>query len=135
MIEGSCHCGAVRYRINGELQGFVHCHCTTCRKINGTVYGSSAMAAGGALEVTKGEDDLERYESNPGKRRCFCRRCGSHVFAYWEKTPETAIVRVGTLDSDPGVLPQAHIWVSHRADWAASQDDLPRFPEAPKSRG
>ena len=82
MLTGSCHCGAVHYEIKGEVYGFKHCHCHTCRKIHGTVFGSSALTSAQGFTVTSGEATLERYESSPGKWRCFCKHCGSHVFAY-----------------------------------------------------
>ncbi|HEY1752769.1 MAG TPA: GFA family protein [Caulobacteraceae bacterium] len=32
MIEGSCHCGAVRWRYEGALDGATACNCTVCRR-------------------------------------------------------------------------------------------------------
>jgi hypothetical protein len=73
---------------------------------------------------------MERYESTPGKRRCFCRHCGSHLFAYYENDPSTVILRVGTLDAaPPGLAAEAHIWVSQKPDWYAIREALPQYPE------
>jgi hypothetical protein len=109
------------------VHGFKHCHCTDCRKIHGTVYQSSALTAGEGFRVTRGEEHLERYESSPGKRRCFCRHCGSHLFAYYERDPSLVVLRVGTLDAAPGLAPELHIWVSQKADWYEIRDDLPQY--------
>jgi len=129
MLTGSCHCGRVRYEVQDRVHGFKHCHCTDCRKINGTVYASSALTGGAGFRVTSGEGELERYESSPGKRRCFCRNCGSHLFAYYENDPSVIILRVGTLDQPPGVPLEAHIWVSQKADWYEICDEVPQYPE------
>lgn len=32
MIEGSCHCGAVAWRFEGEPDGATACNCTVCRR-------------------------------------------------------------------------------------------------------
>ncbi len=131
MIKGSCHCGSVRYEIEGDIERIVHCHCHTCRKVNGTVFGTSALADSGKFRVTRGEDDLVSYESTPGKHRCFCRHCGSHVVARVDSRPEVVVLRIGTLDDDPGTRPMAHIWVSQKAPWYEITGDLPQFEEFP----
>jgi hypothetical protein len=32
MIEGSCHCGSVRWRFDGQPDGATACNCTVCRR-------------------------------------------------------------------------------------------------------
>src|SRR5438094_3106371 len=45
-----------------------------------------------------------------------------------------AIVPMGTLDDDPGMRPQAHIFVGSKAPWYEIQDELPQYEEyAPAS--
>jgi hypothetical protein len=126
MLTGSCLCRRVRYQINGPIYRFVHCHCRTCRKVHGTVYGSSALVQNRNFQVVGGEDAVTRYESSPGKLRCFCSVCGTHVFA--QKADEI-ILRVGTLDADPGIRPEAHIWMGDKAPWYEVCDELPKYNE------
>ena len=134
MITGSCHCGTVKYALNGDMQGFMHCHCHTCRKIHGTTCSSSALLPSAAFEITEGADALTAYESSPGKFRCFCSRCGAHIYARMEARPEVVVLRVGTFDDDPGIRPSAHIWVADKAPWYEITDDLPQFEGYPDSR-
>ena len=48
--------------------------------------------------------------------------------------PEIVIVRAGSVDGDPGVRPQMHIWVGAKAPWYDIHDSLPRHAEgAPAS--
>ncbi|MBN8239139.1 GFA family protein [Marinobacter hydrocarbonoclasticus] len=55
--------------------------------------------------------------SNHPLENChFCKRCGSHLVAERPAQPHV-IVRVATLDYDPGLKPEAHIWVSHDVPW------------------
>ncbi|MFQ5936210.1 MAG: GFA family protein [Acidiferrobacterales bacterium] len=129
MITGSCLCRAVRFEIDGKLRRFVHCHCQTCRKIHGTVYGSSALVGSEDFRLVAGADAITVYESSPGKERCFCRVCGSHVFARFASQPQDIILRIGTLDTDPGERPTAHIWLCHKAPWYQVVDALARYDE------
>src|SRR5262245_45196193 len=117
MFTGSCHCGVVRFEIKGEVYGFRHCHCRTCRKIHGTVFGSSALTSAAGFTVTAGEASLERYESSPGKRRCFCKHCGSHVFAYYEEDPSVIVLRLGGVGNYEAQRRMECIWVSYKVRW------------------
>ena len=129
MITGSCHCGAVKFEVTSEILAFQHCHCHTCRRIHGTVYSSSAVVERAGFAITQGQDALTEYESSPGKKRCFCSRCSSPIYAYRDAEPRFVVLRMGTVDGDPGARPTRHIWVSHQAPWYEILDDLPRLEE------
>ncbi len=67
--------------------------------------------------------------ANPAEQR-FCGDCGSALFGRDPETKEVVIVRLGAIDGDPGIRPQAHQFVAYAAPWAAIPDDgLPRFEE------
>ena len=131
MITGSCHCQGVNYEIAAEIRGFQHCHCHTCRNIHGTVYGSGAVTSRDGFRIVSGNDKISEYESSPGKKRCFCSNCGSHIYAYMAAKPDIVVLGMGTLDEDPKVRPIRHIWMSHRAPWYEVLDDLPTHDEMP----
>ena len=71
MIKGKCHCQAVKYESNNDSESAVFCHCQTCRKINGTAFGSSAVVPKEGFEIISGETSLVGYESSSGKKRFF----------------------------------------------------------------
>lgn len=129
--QGSCHCGTIRYEISGPIQGITHCHCRTCRKVGGTVFASGGAVATDHFRLTAGAADLRAYESSPGKKRHFCSRCGSPIFARLDANPGVTLLRIGSLDDDPGVVSARHIWVSHSPRWYQDRPELPRFPEGP----
>jgi hypothetical protein len=133
MYQGSCLCGAVRYEIRGELGDFGYCHCTTCRKASGSAHAANAPVERANFQLTSG-DTLKEFESSPGKKRSFCGRCGSPIYAYLSATPELLRVRLGSLDTPFAKQPRAHTWVSDKAPWEPIADDLPQFPEwAPRA--
>jgi ADP-ribosyl-[dinitrogen reductase] hydrolase len=39
------------------------------------------------------------------------------------------IVRVATLDDDPGLKPAMHIWRAHDVGWLQDGEDVPSFQE------
>ena len=126
MLEGSCLCGGVRYEISGELGPSVHCHCGQCRKASGTSFATNASVPTGDFRFVEGESLVARFESSPGQFRCFCSRCGSPLIKRIAAKPEEVRIRLGTLDSDPGTKPVAHIFVSFKAPWVAITDELPQ---------
>jgi hypothetical protein len=130
MLSGSCLCGAVAYEISGNLGPIGNCHCRTCQKAHSAAFATTARAERAAFRWTKGEDVVANFESTPGKKkRFFCPRCGTQLIAAWNDA-SYVIVRVGSLDSDPGRGPVAHIWTSHKAPWHEITDTIAQYPEA-----
>jgi hypothetical protein len=130
MIKGGCHCGKVAFEITGRVTSFKHCHCNTCRKFHGSVYGSSALVDSEHFKIVRGREHLSAYLSSPTKRRYFCANCGCHVFAVAPYVGhEKTILRIGTLDPDHGLKPEAHIHVRDKADWYDILDQLPQYPD------
>lgn len=130
MIKGGCYCGAVKYESQGRVLKFVNCHCPDCRKLSGSAFASVLAVEEGGFKVVAGEDNLVPFQSSPGKVRSFCRTCGSHVFARAETRPGMVLIRAGTLDDDPGLRPQMHIWVKAKAPWYEIHDVLPKYDES-----
>ncbi len=127
-ITGSCLCGGVRYEAGPPVGPMGHCHCQTCRKAHGAAFSTTMRVAREGFRWTCGEDRLGSFESSPGKRRSFCRNCGSHLVAAWDHEDQL-ILRVGCIDGDPGVRPVAHIWTSQKAPWYEIGEDLPCLAE------
>lgn len=116
MLTGSCLCNAVAYAADQLDKPIIHCHCDTCRKAQGAAFVPTAGVLREHFRWTRGQELLTSYESSPGKLRWFCSRCGSHLMAERPAMP-LVIVRVATLDTDPGQRPQAHIWQEHDKAW------------------
>jgi ADP-ribosyl-[dinitrogen reductase] hydrolase len=105
----------------------------TCRKAHAAAYASTAGVLREHFRWTSGEDRLAAYESSPGKLRYFCSVCGTHLLAERPAQPHV-ILRVATLDDDPGARPAMHIWTAHDAPWLADSPDVPRYAEWPPGR-
>ncbi|WP_306110125.1 GFA family protein [Pseudomonas sp. LD120] len=132
-LNGSCLCKAVQYQVERLDLPIGHCHCQTCRKAHAAAFASTAGVMREHFQWTQGQKLLSTFESSPGKLRHFCSVCGSHLLAERPGQPHV-ILRVATLDDDPGQTPQVHIWTSHDVPWL-TDEALERWPEWQPSRG
>ena len=128
MIEGSCLCGAVRFRAM-RMSGIVSCHCTMCRKAAGGAAGAFFVAL--RDEVTwEGAEHLASYKSSPELVRAFCSRCGTAMTgANLIEPDETIILAANALDGDIAARIVAHEHAGSKASWA-DNDDAPHFDGA-----
>ena len=128
MIQGGCHCGAVRYAIVGEPDGSMVCHCRTCRGISGAPVLAWVSVEAGAFRITKGEP--ARYASSAGVAREFCSACGTQLTYARADSPEEIDVTTCSLDDPDAFPPTHHSWLSHNVTWVKFGDGLPSFPKS-----
>jgi len=130
---GHCLCGAIQYRIDGDLHDAHLCHCGMCQRQSGNaVAGVGAKRAEFSLT---GEDTLVWYQSSSFARRGFCSACGSNLF--WDDGSERLGINMGSLDKPTGLSLEGHIFVEDKPDWYEITDGLPQFegPDKPVSTG
>jgi hypothetical protein len=100
-LEGSCHCGAVRFRVQ-LLNGFEsarRCNCSYCR-MRGAVI---VVADAGGVEIVEGQEALASYRFNTRTaEHFFCSRCGIATHLQRRSDPSRPGVNVACLD---GVSP------------------------------
>lgn len=120
MAEGSCLCGAVRYRVDALLRPVIACHCRQCRKTSGHF----VAATSAPREAIRIEGDVRWYDSSATARRGFCPVCGSNLF--WDGPGASLAIHAGTLDGDPGVRLAAHIFCDAKGAYYEISDDLPQ---------
>jgi hypothetical protein len=129
-LTGGCGCSAVRFEITAPLVAAVYCHCTRCQRRSGAGASASARLEPGSFAITEGEEHLRAWAPGDGFDKVFCGQCGSAVLASNPETGETAIVRLGAIDGDPGVRPSVRQFVAYAAPWEPIPDDgLPRYDE------
>jgi hypothetical protein len=76
--SGSCHCGAVRFEAELDLERPTYrCNCSICRRTRFW----PAVAREDGFRVLSGEQDLTQYLFNTRKNQhYFCRHCGVRPF-------------------------------------------------------
>ena len=129
-LAGGCHCGAVRYEVEGDPYTHALCHCSDCRRHAGAPMVGWTMYPQEALKITKGTPKV--YESSENGRRQFCPDCGTGLFYSNAQTlPGLIDVQSGTYDT-PDVIPaRVHIQVAERITWMEGAHKLPEFDRYP----
>lgn len=119
MIEGSCHCGSVRWTFEGIPESVTACNCTVCRRYGALWaydYQDEGIKVSGATRAYVRGNAIEFH---------FCPNCG--CVAYWrgrEPTPENRRrIAVNVRLTEPG--PIAHLPIDH-FDGLDKFEDLPR---------
>lgn len=102
--KGGCHCGAVAYEVESDLQQVITCNCSLCR-MRGTVL---SFVPATRFTLLQGEDRLTEYRFNKRVlQHLFCATCGIASFTRGQMpdgTPMTAI-NVRCLEGvDPDAL-------------------------------
>ena len=131
-IEGGCLCGKVRYRVTGPLLDADNCHCSMCRRQHGAAFATYANFKPGEFSWIPAEELVKIYEILPGGGWVFCSECGSTLAG--SDNGQITSIALGTVDGDPGLKPESHIFVGSKAQWYDIQDDLPQFEERPPHR-
>ena len=129
MYKGSCLCGAVNFEINGSIQNIVYCHCSQCRKAQGSAFATNGIVEKNNFKIISGEDQLTGYEASPGQTKYFCRQCGSPIISRNVTRPDQVRIRIGTIESDLLEKPEAHIFISSKANWENLSEGLPQYDE------
>lgn len=134
MTAGRCLCGSVRYEIDGPFSMMVNCHCSMCRKQHGAQFATFAAAPLAGFRWISGQDRQVEYASSPNGKRSFCRTCGSSG-PLLAAEMGMAIAPAGSLEDDPGIRPQMHIFVGSRAPGHEITDGLPQHDAYPPEWG
>lgn len=120
MIQGSCHCGSVRWRFAGVPDGATACNCTVCRRY-GVLWaynyeGEGIAVTGNTRAYIRGEKEISFN---------FCPECG--CVAFWRSLTADGAGRrriaVNLRLAEPEAV--ARIPIDH-FDGLNTFEDLPR---------
>lgn len=130
MIKGECFCGTVKYQVDGELAHARCCHCSRCRKaFSGAGSAYAELADPGSFSWLSGGDNLQSYVSQEQWGLAFCRTCGTTICGTHKG--QVHGVTLGTVNGDPGVQIEAHIFVGSKAPWDHIGGPTPQFDAFP----
>lgn len=106
---GGCHCGAVRYELEADIQQVGACNCSMCRRA-GTLL---AFVPASAFTLLSGAEALTSYRFNKHViDHLFCSRCGIKPFARGTAPDGTETVAVNARCLD-GVDADKQFTVTH----------------------
>mgnify|MGYP001207591760 CR=1 FL=1 len=74
---GSCHCGRIRFEVEGEITSALSCNCSICHRKGSLLW----FVPRGALHLSTPDDQASTYLFNQHRiRHRFCPTCGIHPF-------------------------------------------------------
>ena len=95
VLEGGCHCGAVRYRVTVRSHEAVECNCSVCAK-KGYLH---LIVPEADFELLRGTSALTTYPFGTGTaQHHFCRHCGVHSYCRPRSHPDQIDVNIRCLD-------------------------------------
>jgi hypothetical protein len=103
------------------------CHCSMCRRANGSAFSANAELPASAVTVLSGLEFLTSFESSPGHERLFCAKCGSPIFSRTKANPSVVRIRVGIITDPLMSRPAAHFYTGSMANWWTITDSLMRY--------
>lgn len=127
---GECFCGEIRYRIEGALAPATRCHCSRCRKAFSAASSAMSRVTAGQFSWLSGEAQLKIYAGKHGYGIGFCPTCGSTLVGV--KDGAVMGITLGTLNGDPPVIIERHLFVGSKASWDVIGDSAPQHLEWPE---
>lgn len=127
-IEGSCHCGAVRFTCEAYAPvPYQRCYCSICRKTaGGGGYAINLGARAASLEV-EGREATSVYHARivedgvtrvSEAERVFCSRCGSCLWLFDPSWPELVHPFASAIDTElPPPSERVHVSLDSKASW------------------
>ena len=144
-LNGSCHCGAVRFTCESRAPyPFMYCYCSTCRKTSGAGGYAINLHADSHSLVIEGEEHISIYrafmdhpkrEQRSRAERRFCKHCASALWLWDPQWPELIHPFASAIDTELGQPPERnHIMLGYKPAWVAvppEGDKDHHFPEYP----
>ena len=133
-LEGSCHCGAVRFACDTHApQPYQRCYCTLCRKTaGGGGYAVNLSAVAGSMTI-EDPDGLRRVyraeladeEGDPftsPAERSFCSHCAAALWLFDPRWPDLIHPFASAIDTALPAPPEStHILLESKAPWVVPQ--------------
>jgi hypothetical protein len=129
--DGRCFCGSVRFSVTGAPAGMGYCHCSSCRSWSAGPVNAFSLWKPESMKITDGEALIGRYNKTPRSERCWCTRCGGHVFT---RHPAWNLIDVYAA-SIPAFPFKAGVHVHYQESVLPMRDGLPKMKDLPKEMG
>lgn len=135
-LSGRCLCGAIEYTVTHQPVQVLNCHCTLCRRMNGSAFSTYVVVRASDLRFLRGEEALIQYAVTERTTRHCCRHCGCALFnANPASYPGLRMLYLGTLDEAAYLAPRVDIYCDAKLAWVDSAAALPAFAGPPVRTG
>ncbi len=128
-IDGSCHCGAIRYEAEIDPAGVYLCHCSDCQAISGSPFRWAVTIPASDYRLLAGEPKtyVKTAENGAINHQVFCPDCASPLYS---TTPvndfATVNVRLGTARQRDALKPGMELWCRSQQSWLGTIEETER---------
>lgn len=130
--QGSCLCKGVKFKVTGDFESFFLCHCRYCQKDTGSAHAANLFSTTAKLEWLKRETEIKSFQPHKSNHvKAFCTNCGS-ALPNLQMDGKLLVVPAGCLDTKLEKRPNAHIFISNKASWDASLENIKKIDRLPE---
>ena len=94
--KGSCHCKAIEFEIESDLDKIMQCNCSICIRKNAKM----CMVSKDSIQIIKGKENLTSYKFNTMiAEHFFCKNCGIYTHHNRRSDPNGVAINIGCIDA------------------------------------
>lgn len=125
-----CQCGRLTAQISGEPQLIGVCHCRSCQRRTGSVFGTGAYFDKAQVRLSGPSTMYTRLgHSGLEMRYSFCPSCGTTLYWELDAMPQLCSIALGTLDDPRAYSPSHSWWEQSSVSWVQLESVPERFRE------
>ncbi len=133
-IDGSCHCGRIRYEAEVDPAKVVICHCTDCQTLSGSAFRTVVPTNEGTFALRSGEPRIyvKVGESGNERAQAFCGDCGTPIYsAPPGSDAKVHVLRVGPIRQRDELIPTDQYWFRSAQGWLPNLPVMNRIEKQP----
>jgi hypothetical protein len=120
VLTGGCQCGAIRFRVEGDLKDASVCHCRMCQKAFGAFFAPLVNTKNTTLTWTRGQP--KHFASSNFVKRGFCENCGTPL-SY--EAPDGVALSIAAFDQPEKIPPTVQFGIEGKIPYV---DGIPSLP-------
>jgi len=131
-VDGSCHCGRIRYQAEIDPAKVVICPCTDCQTLSGSAFRTVVPTDESTFILRSGEPKIYIKVAESGNERdqAFCADCGTPIYSAPPGSGAKVFsLRVGTIRQRDQLIPTDQYWSRSAQRWL---ETLPRIKKTEK---
>ena len=127
-VDGSCHCGNIKFSADIDPGAIVICHCTDCQALSGSAFRAVVRVPREQVQWSgaKPKTYIKTAESGNKRAQAFCPECGTSLYAGAADNQGPLGLRLGTIKQKDQLKPSKQIWCRSAVEWLPGLSDLPQ---------
>jgi hypothetical protein len=137
-IDGSCHCGYVKFEAEADPATTTICNCTDCQTMSGAPLRAVVSTRPGTFVLLSGKPAEYRKTADSGAVRPqgFCPQCGTAIYSTSDgDAPKAYNLRVGALRQRNELVPRRQLFVRSQQPWVNDLSSIWKFDKMPPPQG